>query len=50
LLEATGFQLQKRPASFDYTQLNGTHLQTDLPNRYTTVFDGEEITSLFWAI
>ncbi len=50
LLEATGFQLQKCPASFDYTQLNGTHLQTDLSNRYATIFDSEEITSLFWAI
>jgi hypothetical protein len=50
LLEETGFQLQKRLAAFEYTQLNGTHLQTDLPNRYATVFENEEITSLFWAV
>lgn len=50
LFNQTGFQLQKRPAAFQYTQLNGTNLQTDLPNRYATVFEGEEITSLFWAI
>lgn len=50
LFAETGFQLQKRTARFEYTQLNNTHLQTDLPNRYATVFEGEEITSLFWAI
>jgi GRAS domain family len=50
LLEETGFQLQKRAAAFQYTQLNGTLLQTDLPNRYATTFEGEEITSLFWAV
>lgn len=50
LLDETGFQLQKRLAAFEYTQLNGTHLQTDLPNRYATVFEDEEITSLFWAV
>jgi hypothetical protein len=50
LFTKTGFQLQKRPAHFEYTQLNNTHLQIDLPNRYATVFGGEEITSLFWAI
>lgn len=50
LLNATGFCLQKRPANFEYIQLNNTSLQTNLPNRYATVFDGEEITSLFWAI
>ena len=49
LFSETGFQLQKRSATFAYIQLNGTQLQTDLPNRYATVFDGEEITSLFWA-
>lgn len=49
LFAETGFQLQKREATFEYTQLNNTHLQTILPNRYATVFDGEEITSLFWA-
>lgn len=49
LFAQTGFQLQKRSAHFSYTELNGTHLQTDLPNRYATVFEGEEITSLFWA-
>jgi hypothetical protein len=50
LFAKTGFQLQKRPAHFEYTQLNSTHLQIDLPNRYATVFGDEEITSLFWAI
>jgi hypothetical protein len=49
LFEETGFVLQKRMASFDYLALNGTNLQTDLPNRYATEFKGEEITSLFWA-
>lgn len=49
LLEETGFQLQKRAALFEYDQLNGTNLKTDLPNRYATEFNGEEITSLFWA-
>lgn len=49
LFAETGFQLQKRSATFGYSALNGTQLQTDLPNRYATVFDGEEITSLFWA-
>jgi len=50
MFEETGFQLQKRPATFEYTQLNGTQLQTNLPNRYAAVFKGEEITSLFWAV
>jgi hypothetical protein len=49
LLEETGFTLQKREASFGYLDLNGTNLKTDLPNRYATEFNGEEITSLFWA-
>ena len=49
LFAETGFQLQKRSATFTYTQLNGAYLQTDLPDRYATVFDGEEVTSLFWA-
>lgn len=49
LFAETGFQLQKRTANFQYTQLNGTSLQTNLPNRYATVFEGEEITSLFWG-
>lgn len=50
LLTETGFQLEKREAQFQYTHLNGTDLQTDLANRYATVFEGEEITSLFWAV
>jgi hypothetical protein len=50
LFEETGFALQKRAASFNYLELNGTTLKTDLPNRYATEFRGEEITSLFWAI
>ena len=50
LFEQTGFHLQKRLAKFDYEELNGTRLQTDLANRYATVFNNEEITSLFWAI
>jgi protein-L-isoaspartate O-methyltransferase len=50
LLDETGFRLQKRSAAFEYTQLNNTSLQTDLSNRYATVFEGEEITSLFWAV
>ena len=49
LFEETGFVLQKRNASFEYQELNGTNLQKDLPNRYATEFKGEEITSLFWA-
>lgn len=49
LFNQTGFQLQKRPAAFQYTQLNGTQLQINLSDRYATVFEGEEITSLFWA-
>ncbi len=49
LFEETGFKLQKRAASFEYEQLNGTNLKTDLSNRYATEFNGEEITSLFWA-
>ncbi|WP_229599680.1 GRAS family protein [Runella slithyformis] len=50
LLTETGFVLQKRLATFEYTQLNGTHLQTDLSDRYATVFENEEITGLFWAV
>lgn len=50
LFEETGFKLQKRTAVFEYEQLNGTNLKTDLPNRYATEFKGEEITSLFWAV
>lgn len=50
LLTETGFHLEKRLATFDYTQLNGTHLQTDLPDRNATVFENEEITGLFWAV
>ncbi len=50
LFEETGFKLQKREAVFEYEQLNGTNLKTDLPNRYATEFKGEEITSLFWAV
>lgn len=49
LFEETGFTLQKRAASFEYLELNRTNLQTDLTNRYATEFNGEEITSLFWA-
>lgn len=49
LFAETGFQLRKRDATFAYTTLNGTHLETYLPDRYATVFDGEEITSLFWG-
>jgi hypothetical protein len=49
LFEETGFALQKRIASFGYLELNGTNLKTDLANRYATEFNGEEITSLFWA-
>lgn len=49
LFNQTGFQLQKRPATFEYTHLNGTQLRIDLSDRYATVFEGEEITSLFWA-
>lgn len=49
LFEETGFKLQKRKTVFEYEQLNGTNLKTDLPNRYATEFMGEEITSLFWA-
>ncbi|OIN58243.1 GRAS family protein [Arsenicibacter rosenii] len=49
LFAETGFQLRKRDASFSYTTLNGTQLETYLPDRYATVFNGEEITSLFWA-
>jgi hypothetical protein len=49
LFEETGFELQKPTAEFDYDALNGTILQTNLPNRYATTFNEEEITSLFWA-
>ncbi|RYU96088.1 transcriptional regulator [Emticicia agri] len=49
LFEETGFLLQKRVASFEYLELNGTNIKTDLPDRYATEFEGEEITSLFWA-
>jgi hypothetical protein len=50
LFAETGFTLQKRKAVFEYATLNGTHLQTNLPNRYATLFGDEEITSLFWAV
>jgi hypothetical protein len=49
LFEETGFKLQKRLAAFEYQQLNNTNLNVGLPNRYATEFNGEEITSLFWA-
>lgn len=49
LFEETGFELKKPQAKFDYKALNGTILQTELPDRYATEFKGEEITSLFWA-
>lgn len=49
LFEKTGFTLEKKNAQFDYTTLNGTILQENHPNRYSTEFEGEEITSLFWA-
>jgi hypothetical protein len=49
LLTQSGFTLQKRPTIFPELALNGTMLSTDLPDRYATVFNGEEITSLFWA-
>ncbi|GAB3521587.1 GRAS family protein [Emticicia fontis] len=49
LFEETGFVLEKRTAPFEYSDLNGTNLKADLPNRYATEFKGEEITSLFWA-
>lgn len=49
IFEETGFELKKPKARFDYEELNGTILQTNLPNRYSTEFKGEEITSLFWA-
>ncbi|MEZ4904202.1 MAG: GRAS family protein [Spirosomataceae bacterium] len=47
LFVATGFELQKRTAQFDYESLNGTFLQKNLSNRYATFFNNEEITSLF---
>lgn len=49
LFAETGFQLQKRAATFAHTTLNGTRLETYMPDRYATSFEGEEITSLFWA-
>jgi len=49
LFEETGFRLQKRFATFEYSHLNNTELKINLPNRYATVFNDEEITSLFWA-
>lgn len=49
LFEETGFELKKPQAEFGYEALNGTILQTGLANRYATEFNGEEITSLFWA-
>lgn len=50
LFEETGFKLVKKESQFEITELNGTILNTELPNRYSTEFEGEEITSLFWAI
>lgn len=49
LFEETGFTLEKKTAEFDYTSLNGAILQQKHQNRYSTEFEGEEITSLFWA-
>lgn len=49
LFADTGYTLQKRKGVFGYETLNGTYLQTNLPDRYATVFGDEEITSLFWA-
>ncbi|GAA4464709.1 hypothetical protein GCM10023189_44370 [Nibrella saemangeumensis] len=49
LFRETGFQLHKRPVHLPALALNGAHIFTNLPDRYATAFQGEEITSLFWA-
>lgn len=49
LFAETGYVLQKRAIELAFTEQSNTRLQTDLPDRYATVFDNEEVASLFWA-